>query len=68
MMSVQVAYRQWPMTQDQQTRISLLRSMLKSVAVAVLENTESSREQGLALTRLEEAFLWAQAAIERVER
>ena len=37
----------------------------KDLATFIVENTPESREQSLALTKLEEAIMWANAAIAR---
>ena len=44
---------------------TLLRSELKRAAEVVVCNTPPSREQSLALTKLEEAMFWANAALAR---
>jgi hypothetical protein len=42
-----------------------LRSMAENLACAIVSMTPESREQSLALTKLEEAMFWAAAAISR---
>lgn len=52
---------------DQATRYETLRGEARVVARAILVLTPKSREQSLALTKLEEAVFWANAAIARNE-
>lgn len=42
-----------------------IRSTAKEFALFIIINTPESREQSLALTKLEEAVFWANAAIAR---
>lgn len=44
-----------------------LRSKAKELAALILSSTPESREQSLAITALEEAVFWANAAIARRE-
>ena len=44
-----------------------LRNDFKQLAYIIESNTPKSREQSLALTKLEEALMWANAAIARNE-
>ena len=44
-----------------------LRDLAKGLAYRIKESTPASREQSLALTHLEEAVFWANAAIARHE-
>ena len=53
---------------DQPDRYTVLRSEFKRLAYIVLDNTPPSREQSLAFTKLEEAVMWANAAIARNEK
>ena len=48
-------------------RYQAIRSTGKFLAVLVTESTPKSREQALALTKIEEAVMWANAAIARNE-
>lgn len=50
---------------DQPDRYLQLRGMARDLAMAILALAPSSRERTLALTRLEEASFWANAAISR---
>lgn len=56
-----------PPSGDQPARFGLLRSAAKTLALLISENTPLSREQSLALTNLEQAIFWANAAIARNE-
>lgn len=51
----------------QPERYVLLRDAAKNLAELIVENTPQSREQALALTKLEEATFWANASIARNE-
>jgi hypothetical protein len=52
---------------DQNARYEDLRSFARQLAERIVESTPESREQSLALTKLEEAIFWANAAIARNE-
>lgn len=52
---------------DQPERYEEIRSAAKELAKFIVVNTPSSREQSLAVTKLEEAVFWANAAIARNE-
>lgn len=52
---------------DQPERYQVLRDEAKKVAGSIMINCPSSRERSLALTALEEAIFWANAAIARNE-
>ena len=54
-------------TGNQVDRYHELRDEAKCFAEVVLANTPESREQSLALTKIEEATMWANAAIARRE-
>lgn len=54
--------------EDQPERYELLRSYAKGLAHAIVNMTPPSREQSLALTNLEQAIFWANAAIARNEK
>ena len=49
----------------QSEKYELIRSSMLAVAVMIVDKTPSGREQSLALTHLEEAVFWANAAIAR---
>ena len=53
--------------EDQPQRYNEIRSVAKTLAIAIVDETPPSREQGLALTKLEEAIFWANASIARNE-
>lgn len=52
---------------DQSQRYEAIRARAKELAAFIYENTPVSREQSLALTQLETAIMWANAAIARNE-
>jgi hypothetical protein len=52
---------------DQPLRYVALREEGKHLASLILRTTPASREQSLALTKLEEAIFWANASIARNE-
>lgn len=52
---------------DQPERYVELRDRAKLLAYMIVKNTPPSREQSLAITKLEEAIFWANAAIARNE-
>lgn len=52
---------------DQQERYVFLRDGARVLAYDIVKNTPVSREQSLALTNLEQAIFWANAAIARNE-
>lgn len=54
-------------TGDQPQRYMTLRAKAMDIAELIVELTPESREQSLALTHLEEAVFWANAAIARRE-
>jgi hypothetical protein len=51
----------------QPERYTLLREKAKELAMLIVEQTPRSREQSLALTHVEDASMWANAAIARNE-
>ena len=53
---------------DQVERYASLREAGRQLAIKIVESTPVSREQSLALTKLEEAVMWANAAIARNEK
>ncbi len=56
-----------PPKADQRDRYELIRGRAKVLATLIVQQTPESREQSLALTALEEAVMWANAAIARNE-
>ena len=53
---------------DQVSRYQVIRDAAKKFAELILSDTPDSREQSLALTNLEQAVFWANAAIARNEQ
>ena len=53
--------------EDQPARYAELRELAHSYAIRIAKLTPLSREQLLALTKLSEAVMWANAAIARNE-
>ncbi|WP_127488470.1 Acb2/Tad1 domain-containing protein [Paenibacillus ehimensis] len=51
----------------QPEKYTTIREKAKELAVLIDETTPKSREQSLALTKLEEAVMWANASIARNE-
>lgn len=56
-----------PPKDDQPERYTLLRDLAETLAEQVVYCTPVSREQSLAFTHLEQAVMWANAAIARNE-
>jgi len=52
---------------NQPERYELLRSRARELAELIVDNTPMSREQSLALTKLEECTFWSNSAIARNE-
>lgn len=52
---------------DQPGRYEAIRAMGKEFAILIRECCPESRERSLAMTKLEEAVMWANAAIARNE-
>lgn len=53
---------------DQVERYALIRGTAKDLAADIINQCPESRERSLALTKLEEAVMWANAAIARNEK
>jgi len=53
---------------DQVSRYQAIRDAAKKFAELILSDTPESREKSLALTNLEQAVFWANAAIARNEQ
>lgn len=53
---------------DQPNRHAVIRDQAKELALLIVNFTPASREQALALTKLEEAVFWSNAAIARREK
>jgi len=60
-------YTYHPPKGNQQERYVTIREMAKAFAALILGATPTSREQSLALTKLEEVVMWANSAIARNE-
>ncbi|MCK9361630.1 hypothetical protein M0Q28_05435 [Patescibacteria group bacterium] len=60
-------YTYHPPFGTQQERYVRIRDEAKSFATTILALTPKSREQSLALTKLEEVVMWANSAIARNE-
>lgn len=60
-----VRFTYHPPTGDQPQRYETLRAKARELAELVVDATPESREQSLALTHIEEAVMWANAAIAR---
>lgn len=56
-----------PATPEQGERYTHIRAEAKAFAEYVVAHTPQSREQSLAITKIEEAVFWANAAIARNE-
>jgi len=52
---------------DQPARYVALREKAKELATLIVASSKESREQSLALTKLEDAIFWANAGIARNE-
>jgi hypothetical protein len=63
--AIESAYTYHPPTPEQQERYTRLRQRAKELATLIIVTTPASREQSLALTNLEQAIYFAQAAIAR---
>lgn len=53
---------------DQAERYQQMRAMAKSLALQIVGLCPDSRERSVALTKLEESIMWANAAIAREAR
>ena len=60
-------YTYHPPSGSQPERYIKIRDSAKAFAAMILELTPTSREQSLALTKLEEVVMWANSAIARNE-
>jgi hypothetical protein len=64
---IAVRFMYHPPKEDQPERYLRIRGEALVLAITIVETTPTSREQSLALTALEEAVMWANAAIARRE-
>ncbi len=61
------AYTYHAPTAEQTERYAHLRNVARSLVLCILESCPASRERSVALTELETAIMWANAAIARNE-
>jgi hypothetical protein len=64
---IETNFKYHPPKKDQPERYDRIRSKAKELAVVFAEDAPDSRELSLALTELENAVMWANAAIARHE-
>ncbi|MDL2317782.1 hypothetical protein LJC74_01635 [Eubacteriales bacterium OttesenSCG-928-A19] len=64
---IEKAFTCHPPKDGQPERYTALRNQAKVLAMAIDAECPNSREKSLALTKLEEAVMWANAAIARNE-
>lgn len=64
---LKIRFTYHPPKDGQTERYETLRAHAKDLALHIVESTPESREQSLAITKLEEAVFWANAAIARNE-
>lgn len=64
---IEVRFTYHPPTADQVPKYEAIRRVAKDFAHVINDLTPESREQSLAITALEEAVMWANAAIARRE-
>jgi hypothetical protein len=60
-------FKYHPATGDKGQRHEDIRNTLKNAAYFIEKHCPNSRERSLAITKLEEAMMWANAAIARNE-
>jgi preprotein translocase subunit Sss1 len=58
-------YRTHEMSEDQQKLVAEIREHAEELAQIIARNLRPSREQSLAMTKLEEVVFWAVAGIAR---
>lgn len=56
-----------PPKDSQPIRYEMIRGGARALAAIIADNTPDSREKSLAITKLEEAVMWGNAAIARNE-
>ena len=66
-LEIELRFTYHPPKEGQSERYELLRMQAKTLAKLIKRMTPPSREQSLAFTKLEEAMMWANAAIARNE-
>jgi hypothetical protein len=62
---IEIMFTYHPPVHDQASRYEALRAKVKYLAHEILDMTPESREQSLAITHLEQAVFYANAAIAR---
>lgn len=67
-LQIERAFVHYPPTEEQRERCGTIRAAGRAFAVLVDEQCEDSREKSLALTKIEEAVFWANAALARYAR
>ena len=65
--AIEVAFTYHTPKEDQPARYVELREGGRALSLMILERCPVSREQSLALTKIEEAIMWANASIARNE-
>ena len=65
--AIENAFRYHPPKGEQQAKYEAIRANAKTMAYLIHHQCPTSREKALALTKLEEAVMWANAAIARNE-
>jgi hypothetical protein len=64
---IENAFVYHPPKEGQPERYEQIRAKAKELALLIVDLTPASREQSLAITALEEAVMWGNAAIARNE-
>jgi hypothetical protein len=64
---IELRFTYHPPKEGQQERYIDIRNTAKTLACTIIALTPASREQSLAITKLEEVVMWANAAIARRE-
>jgi hypothetical protein len=64
---IDAAFTYHPPKDGQQERYQAIRAKAKELAELIVASTPASREQSVALTELETAVMWSNAAISRNE-
>jgi len=62
---IEIRFTYHPPKEGQVEVYQRLRDQAKSLALYIVHNTPESREQSLAITYLEDAVMWANAAVAR---
>lgn len=64
---IEARFTYHPLKAGQQERYQEIRAVARDVAITILQSCPESRERSLALTKLEESVMWANASIARNE-